>query len=135
MRRVSLLLWMAPSLEENTVFNEGERKEELPAVSTKPSLFSFASFSLLTGMREAGPTHPCSISSLGLVGDTPRPPRSLHRQQPMVSTNPDGLPDIEIPPHDHTQLVTGWSCLWAWSTEVCHTQPRCCTPGNSMPFS
>lgn len=73
MRRVSLLLWMAPSLEENTVFNEGERKLELPAASRNLSLFSFASFPLFTGMRDTGPIHPHCSPSLGLMRDAPRP--------------------------------------------------------------
>lgn len=73
MRRVSLLLWMAPSLEENTVFNEGERKLELPAASRNLSLFSFASFPLFTGMRDTGPIHPRCSPSLSLMRDAPRP--------------------------------------------------------------
>lgn len=35
-----IIALMAPSLEENMVFNEGERKQELPAGSRKASLFS-----------------------------------------------------------------------------------------------
>lgn len=67
---------MGPSLEENTVFNEGGRKQELPAAFRKVFLFSFASFPLFMGMMEAGPIHPHSIPSLGLMRGAPRPPQT-----------------------------------------------------------
>lgn len=123
------MLWMAPSLEENIAFNEGGRKEELPAVPRKASLFSFASFPLLMGMREAGPIHPCSTP-------IPGSPRSPHRQH--MRAVPAGLPSAGVPPCAHIQVVRGWPCLRACGSKVyfisSHMHPRCYTGSNSVPF-
>lgn len=101
------MLWMAPSLEENTVFNEGERKQELPAASRKLSLFSFASFPLFTGMREAGPIHPHSSPSLGLMSNAPRPPQMKISLHGPTSTVPAGLPSFGITPGGQRLLAMG----------------------------
>ena len=140
MRRVSLLLWMGPSLEENTVFNEGGRKQELPAASRKVCLFSFASFPLFMGMKEAGPIHPHSIPSLGLMRGAPRPPQT--KISPQTAThkhNPCWTPQLwgtTLCPHSGGQRLAmcvgmryqGLPTLQPHAPQVLYTQQLSAIP-------
>lgn len=126
---------MAPSLEENTVFNEGERKQELPAASRKASLFSFASFPLfMGGRREAGPIHPCSTASLGLIRGAPRPSQTSQTKDLHADSNPRAQSLLDSPALGYLPVPT---LRWSGAGLVCRgtetPSPTTRTPGATHP--